>query len=111
MRFLLNPLLARGLVGSAVPLVLFTAVGLVAALVIDRLLDALRWERHAHLVLIEALQQRQRLEVMNEVLGNLPPEQVARSTAYQEARLAFLRPQARLLARPEADAGSARARR
>src|SRR5262249_8420669 len=51
MRFLLNTLLARLLVGSAVTLVLFAAVGLVAALVIDRLLGALRWERNTHLVL------------------------------------------------------------
>jgi PAS domain S-box-containing protein len=97
MRFLLNTLLARLLVGSAVPLVLFTAVGLVAAIVIDRLLDALKWERHTHQVLIEALHQRQRVEAMNDAISTLPPDRVAGSSAYKDARVAFLEHHRRLL--------------
>src|SRR5262245_20655151 len=98
MRFLLNTLLARLLVGSAVTLVLFTAVGLVAALVIDPLLEAPRWERNTHLVLIEALQLRQRAEAVTEAVTTLPPQRVADARAYQEGWRAFLEHNRKLIA-------------
>src|SRR5262249_43472809 len=97
MRFLLNTLLARLLVGSAVTLVLFAAVGLVAALVIDRLLEALRWERDTHLVLIEALHLRQRAEAVADAVTSLPPQRVAGARAYQEGWRAFLEHNRRLI--------------
>src|SRR5262249_57458582 len=84
--------------GSAVTVGLFTGVGLVAALVIDRLLEALRWERNTHLVLIEALQLRQRAEAVTEAVTTLPPQRVADARAYQEGWRAFLEHNRKLIA-------------
>src|SRR5262245_14614974 len=61
MRGKLNTLLARLLIGSAIPLVLFSLVGVVSGVVISRLLSALRLEKHSHEVISRALQMHQRL--------------------------------------------------
>jgi PAS domain S-box-containing protein len=64
MRWSSNTLLSRLLIGSAIPLVLFLAVGLVSGVVIYRLLGALRLEKHSHEVLSLALLLNQHLDAM-----------------------------------------------
>jgi PAS domain S-box-containing protein len=64
MRWSSNTLLARLLIGSAIPLVLFLAVGLVAGVVIYRLLGALSLEKHSHEVLAQALLLNRHLDAM-----------------------------------------------
>src|SRR5262249_59747250 len=77
MRRTAHSLLPWLLVGSAIPLVFFTAVGLVSGVVIHRLLTALRLEQHTYEVINEArllnrYQYQLRLLVQSEPPGQLP---------------------------------------
>src|SRR5262249_3701952 len=56
----LNSLLARLLLGSAIPLVLFVGVALIASIVILRLFGTLTLETHTHEVITHALLQQQK---------------------------------------------------
>src|SRR5262245_33263774 len=92
MRQRLNSLLARLLIGWAVPLVLFGAVGLVAAVVITRLLGTLALEKHTHEVIIQALHGQHQLErIRDAVAADGDRRRVARSQAYTQARQEFAR--------------------
>jgi PAS domain S-box-containing protein len=64
MRLRLNSLLARLLIGTCIPLVLFVAVALAAALAIQRLNGALGREQHTHQVIDEMLRLRQNFSNM-----------------------------------------------
>src|SRR5262245_10729704 len=92
MRQRLNSLLARLLIGSAVPLVLFGAVGLVAAVVISRLMGTLALEKHTHEVIIQALHGQHQLErIRDAVFGSGDGRRGAESAAYTSARQEFAR--------------------
>src|SRR5262249_58417260 len=64
MHRLLNTLLARLLIGTGIPLVLFLAVALVATIAIQRLNAGLWWEQHTHQVIEDALRLEQNLNTM-----------------------------------------------
>jgi PAS domain S-box-containing protein len=64
MRLRLNTLLARLLIGTCIPLVLFVAVFLAAVLAIQRLNVALGLEQHTHQVIDEMLRLRQNFSNM-----------------------------------------------
>jgi PAS domain S-box-containing protein len=86
----LNSLLARLLIGFGIPLVLFLGVALVAWFVTAELLQALEWERHSNTVIIQALEQRQRLDRMHLAILKVPLRQ--RTTlpeSYQVVRREF----------------------
>jgi PAS domain S-box-containing protein len=73
----LNSLLARLLVGSGIPLLLFLAVALVSWLMFGRLLTALGWEKHTHQVISQAQMRQEKLDRMRLAglaLRVLPPE-------------------------------------
>jgi PAS domain S-box-containing protein len=59
-----NALLTRLLLGYSIPLVLLAAVGLLTAVVVYRLLDALERERHTHAVLARASSLKENLNGM-----------------------------------------------
>jgi PAS domain S-box-containing protein len=65
MRWSSNTLLARLLIGSTIPLVLFLGVGLVAGVVIYRLMGALQLEKHSHEVLAQGLLLNRHLDAMH----------------------------------------------
>jgi PAS domain S-box-containing protein len=60
----LNRLSTSLLFGSAIPLVLFTAVAVVAWISIDRLLGALALEKRSNEAIVRALKQQQKLQQM-----------------------------------------------
>jgi len=60
----LNSLLARLLIGSGIPLILFLAVALVAWVIFARLLNALAWEKHTHEAISQAQMRQQKLDRM-----------------------------------------------
>jgi PAS domain S-box-containing protein len=64
MRLRLNSLLARLLIGTCIPLVLFVAVALAAVLAIQRLSGALGREQHTHQVVDQMLRLRQNFSNM-----------------------------------------------
>jgi PAS domain S-box-containing protein len=89
MRSSLNTLSGRLLIGSAITLVLFVAVGLVSAVSISRLLAARALEKNTHEVIIQAFhlhKQVDRMRVALHTAGGLcpgPPEE------YNAARTRF----------------------
>ncbi len=90
MDFRLNTLLARLLIGSAIPLVLFVGVAVVASVVILRLVGGLNLEKHTHEVITEALFQRQRAERMAHAVRADPAQhQVTVLAGYDDNRRAF----------------------
>ena len=84
-------MLSRLLIGSAIPLVLFLVVGLVSGVVIIRLLDALRLEKHSHEVLSQALLLRQHLDTMRFAAESAPPGQIDRLPCFRKANHEFAR--------------------
>ncbi len=64
MRFSTNSLGARLLIGSAIPLVLFVGVGVVVAIMMSRLVGALRMEKHTLQVIRKAHLLREDLDAM-----------------------------------------------
>jgi PAS domain S-box-containing protein len=64
MRFTANSLWARLLIGSAIPLVLFVGVGVVVAVMMTRLMTALRMEKHTLVVIRRAHQLHDDLAAM-----------------------------------------------
>ena len=86
----LNSLLARLLIGFGIPLVLFLAVALVAWFVTSDLLQALDWERHSNAVVIQALEQRQRLDRMHVAILKVPlGQRTTLPESYQVLRREF----------------------
>jgi PAS domain S-box-containing protein len=91
MRALANTLLARLLIGSAIPLVLFLGVGLVSGVVISGLLSGLRLEKHSHEVLSDALRLNQHLDAMRFAAESARPGTLERLPRYRVARDELLR--------------------
>src|SRR5436190_10662973 len=87
MRSLLNTLSARLLVGSAIPLVLFVAVGLVAAVAISRLLAALALEKRTHEVIIQAFHLQKQVDRLR--VARLPKGKGELPDDYLRARANF----------------------
>jgi len=86
----LNSLLARLLIGFGIPLVLFLAVALVAWFVTSDLLQALDWERHSNAVVIQALEQRQKLDRMHVAILKVPlGQRTTLPESYQVLRREF----------------------
>ena len=86
----LNSLLARLLLGSAIPVVLFIGVALIATAVIFYLGEALRGEEHSREVIRLALLQRQELDQMRLAVRLFPlqrPKEIPES--YQKSREKF----------------------
>src|SRR5262245_56957422 len=81
MEFRLDSLLARLLLGAAIPVILFVAAALVAWFAIDRLIGALTLEKHSREVLVEALSQRQRFDEMRVAVQAASPGPGARLPA------------------------------
>jgi PAS domain S-box-containing protein len=95
MRWSSNTLLARLLFGSAIPLVLFLCVGLVAGVVIYRLVAALRLEKHSHEVFAQALMLNRHLDAMRIAFEWGGP---GGSKRFRDARQAFVETGQKLLA-------------
>jgi PAS domain S-box-containing protein len=69
----LHSLLAHLLVGSALPLVLFVGVGVIAWVMVTRLVDGLELEKHTREVIILSYKMRQPLDQLQALLQNPPP--------------------------------------
>jgi PAS domain S-box-containing protein len=90
MELRLNTLLARLLIGFAIPLILFSAVAVVSYIVIDRLLEALERENHTHEVITIAQRMQQRLDLMRMDVERFPLRDADRlPRTYQESRTQF----------------------
>jgi PAS domain S-box-containing protein len=87
MRSLLNTLSARLLIGSAIPLVLFVGVGLIAAIAISHLLGALALEKRTHEAINKAFHLQKQVDRMG-VAYSTGAKGVS-SPAYRRARASF----------------------
>jgi PAS domain S-box-containing protein len=98
MRWSINSLGARLLIGSAIPLVLFLAVGMVVAVMIGRLLSALSVEKHTLVVIRQGQRLERDLDDLRYSLETVArPSAVAHHPRFRSGTAAFRRTAGELL--------------